>query len=307
MNAKRDCPSSASLEAVEPRLLMSADPGWARLYDSGTLRIVGTAGDDRISVELGRSSVDGRRFVLRLYLNDEPRAADPAKVGRIVVQAGAGIDVVSVLAAHAPVDDVEYTSNPTNWANAAPIPVTLFGGAGDDVLAGGGAVDAIFGQAGRDTLIGEEGADLLVGGPGCDIAYATRGDDVVGVESTRAPAVKLFSPRGVISVFGDSSDEGHLRSGWQRITRDGDRVWVRRGEWTVHFDRKAIGTQTPATVEGLRPLFDTLAERVEVKRVSLLSHGAVVAASVRVPWGLDPADVPALLGALRGVRLVEPS
>jgi len=42
-------------------------------------------------------------------------------------------------------------------------PVTLWGGAGQDILIGGSGHDTLHGGAGQDTLIGGGGADTLYG------------------------------------------------------------------------------------------------------------------------------------------------
>ncbi len=61
-------------------------------------------------------------------------------------------------------------------ASAAGIPVSLFGGGGNDLLIGGNQADNIDGQAGNDTLTSGAGNDTLNGGLGIDafreIAYA---------------------------------------------------------------------------------------------------------------------------------------
>ncbi|MGX6449683.1 calcium-binding protein, partial [Patulibacter sp. S7RM1-6] len=58
---------------------------------------------------------------------------------------------------------------------AGPLPVTLQGSGGDDVLTGSGGADVLDGGAGNDTLDGGQGADVLVGGEGQDtVTYAAR-------------------------------------------------------------------------------------------------------------------------------------
>lgn len=53
-------------------------------------------------------------------------------------------------------------------ASAIGVPVTLFGGGGNDVLIGSTQADALDGQTGNDTLTGLGGADSLVGAAGND-------------------------------------------------------------------------------------------------------------------------------------------
>src|SRR4051812_302585 len=64
-------------------------------------------------------------------------------VTAIRVQGGRGSDHISV--------------DPT-----ITIPVTIWGGLGDDTLVGGGGDDKLYGQLGTDTLVGGAGNDQLV-------------------------------------------------------------------------------------------------------------------------------------------------
>jgi len=54
------------------------------------------------------------------------------------------------------------------FAGSVPVPVRLFGGAGDDHLTGGKGNDFLDGGSGDDELFGGEGKDSLIGGPGKD-------------------------------------------------------------------------------------------------------------------------------------------
>jgi Ca2+-binding RTX toxin-like protein len=60
------------------------------------------------------------------------------------------------------------------------IPVTMRGGAGDDLLIGGGGPDKLIGGQGDDRLVGWRGDDLLYGGPGDDVLIGGPGSDVLG-------------------------------------------------------------------------------------------------------------------------------
>ena len=61
-------------------------------------------------------------------------------------------------------------SNNVLNASAATIPVTLFGGDGNDLLIGSPFADSLSGDNGNDTLQGGGGDDLLVGAAGDDAA-----------------------------------------------------------------------------------------------------------------------------------------
>jgi len=64
-------------------------------------------------------------------------------------------------------------------AKGVKVPVTMRGGAGDDVLRGGMAADKLIGGAGDDKLIGWRGADVLYGGPGDDLLVGGPGNDLL--------------------------------------------------------------------------------------------------------------------------------
>jgi Ca2+-binding RTX toxin-like protein len=59
------------------------------------------------------------------------------------------------------------------------VPVTLLGGAGDDVLVGGGGPDKLIGGPGDDRLVGRAGDDLIYGGPGNDAIFGGLGADTL--------------------------------------------------------------------------------------------------------------------------------
>jgi RTX calcium-binding nonapeptide repeat (4 copies) len=64
-------------------------------------------------------------------------------------------------------------------AKRVTVPVTMRGGAGDDVLSGGAGRDKLIGGFGSDRLIGGFGDDLLIGGGGNDVLISGPGDDVL--------------------------------------------------------------------------------------------------------------------------------
>jgi len=76
------------------------------------------------------------------------------------VNAGSGNDNVSV-------------------SRSVTIPVTMRGGAGEDVLLGGSGPDKLIGGDGNDRLSGRAGNDLIFGGAGNDQVRGGAGDDIV--------------------------------------------------------------------------------------------------------------------------------
>jgi hypothetical protein len=135
------------------------------------LVLAGSPGEDHITIEL---STDGRSY--------EVESATPLEVGGTVcthpekaatkllceampiagfeINTGAGDDVVTL-------------------GRTVPVPATIRGGEGDDVLTGGAGADKLIGGPGDDTLVGRGGNDLLIGGPGADVLNGGSGQNVL--------------------------------------------------------------------------------------------------------------------------------
>jgi len=131
-----------------------------------TIRIVGGAGDDTITV-----SIPGN---IRI---------------KTVINGGGGNDVLA-----AGDGNDTLIGGPGNDAlNGGQGNDTLRGGTGTDSLVGGLGNDTLFGESGRDTLRGGAGRNFLDGGAGIDVFYGTKGVDrvrlavgerLIGSEST---------------------------------------------------------------------------------------------------------------------------
>jgi hypothetical protein len=113
----------------------------------GILTVTGTSGPDVINIRQspGRVSIDGVGSFATSGLT------------QVVVKAQAGNDTVSL--------------------NGPGVPVTVFGGDGNDTLIGSAGSDRLYGENGNDYLTGNAGNDLLVGGNGNDILDGGAGDD----------------------------------------------------------------------------------------------------------------------------------
>jgi Ca2+-binding RTX toxin-like protein len=131
--------------------------------------LAGSPGDDRITIEL---SADGTAY--------EIESATPLEVGGTVcthpekrlealsceataiagfeINTGAGNDTVTL-------------------GKTVPVPATIRGGEGDDVLTGGAGADKLIGGPGNDELNGRGGDDLLIGGSGDDTLNGGTGED----------------------------------------------------------------------------------------------------------------------------------
>lgn len=140
----------ASVDSLEPRRHL--DGGYAQLVGS-TIVLNGTNEHDWSCIFL-------RNGTYRAYLNDASVVImfKPADITAIVVNMLGGDDNF-VLA-----PDID-------------VPLTAFGGAGNDVLAGGAANDRLEGGDGNDSLAGQLGDDRLYGQAGDDVLYGGAGRD----------------------------------------------------------------------------------------------------------------------------------
>lgn len=158
-----------SASAATPHPLRAPAPVPAE--PSVNVVLAGTPGEDRITIEL---SADGTAY--------EISSATPLEVGGTVcthpekrpealsceataiagfeINTGAGNDVVTL-------------------GKTVPVPATIRGGEGDDILTGGAGADKLMGGAGNDELNGRAGNDLLVGGPGNDVLNGGAGQNVL--------------------------------------------------------------------------------------------------------------------------------
>ncbi|HEX8912878.1 MAG TPA: hypothetical protein VF796_11000, partial [Humisphaera sp.] len=111
---------------------------------NGVLTVGGTTGGDAVNVSLSNGN-------LVVKVNGTTKTFALSKVAKIVVNAGAGNDTVSV-------------------SNAVTRPVVENGGDGNDTLTGGGGNDTLNGGNGNDVERGGGGKDTFVGGAGEDTA-----------------------------------------------------------------------------------------------------------------------------------------
>jgi Ca2+-binding RTX toxin-like protein len=137
----------------------------------GSVNVVlaGSSGDDRITIEL---AVDGRSYEIESATplevggtvcthpgkRSEALSCEASAIAGFEINTGAGDDVV-------------------NLGRTVPVPATIRGGEGDDVLTGGAGNDKLIGGPGQDELIGRGGNDMLLGGPGDDTLNGGSGED----------------------------------------------------------------------------------------------------------------------------------
>ncbi len=154
-------------------LLALLAPGSAPAAEK-TYTVLLAGGDEANSIKIWLSP-DGREYTIDslvplevggsvcMHPEGDPNelvCAAPS-IGGFEVNSGAGDDRVSV-------------------AKDITVPVTMRGGAGDDVLIGGAGPDKLIGGQGNDHLIGWRGDDVLYGGPGDDVLIGGPGNDMLG-------------------------------------------------------------------------------------------------------------------------------
>lgn len=132
-------------------------------------------------------------------------------------------------------------------------PVTLIGGAGDDMLSGSGATDTLIGGAGTDQLDGGEGADKLVGGLGADLMTGGEGDDrfffLDAQDSGPADADRILDLAATDVIYLKGIDANTKHAGNQAFTLvhafDGH-----AGELMLHYDKAAQQTELLGDTNG---------------------------------------------------------
>jgi hypothetical protein len=151
---------SVELQPLEGRLLLSTAPALELSSVGGKLHILGTSGDDTITVTFKHKDSRSGLFVSSAGFSK----LWTKTVTSIRIDGLGGNDQIKI--------------NPN-----ISLPVKLFGDAGDDTLGGGSGSDSLYGGAGRDQLrggggddtlvcVGDNSADRCVGGAGLDSFWA---------------------------------------------------------------------------------------------------------------------------------------
>jgi Ca2+-binding RTX toxin-like protein len=162
---------AASLAAVSASAAPPPRTEFTPPENAVNLVLAGSSGDDRITIEL---SADGRSYEIEsatalevanticTHPGKRPEAllCEAAAIAGFEVNTGAGNDTVTL-------------------GHAVPVPATIRGGEGEDVLTGGNGNDKLIGGPGNDELNGRGGNDLLIGGSGDDTLSGGPGDDTL--------------------------------------------------------------------------------------------------------------------------------
>ena len=164
--------ATASASATKRNPVQGAHQlAYAAAEHSINLVLAGSPGEDRITIEL---SADGRSYEIEsatplevagtVCTHPEKRTEDllceAIPIAGFEINTGAGNDIVTL-------------------GRTVPVPATIRGGEGDDILTGGAAADKLIGGPGDDELIGRGGNDLLIGGLGNDKLNGGSGQNVL--------------------------------------------------------------------------------------------------------------------------------
>jgi Ca2+-binding RTX toxin-like protein len=222
----------AVAEQLESRRLMD---GTATLA-AGVLTITGTDRNDVIVVGLDRK--DATRLDVRI--NHISQAFDLEMIGSVVVDAGAGNDVVLVserggrLFLPFKVDagagnDIVATGSGNDVIVGGTGNDKLSGGAGDDQIDGGDGNDKLVGGADNDLILGDGGRDKLVGDAGNDNLDGGDGKDAI------TPGA------GEDEVAADARNTGEVHD--RKVNRNGDGQYVVGDPATLSADLLALHEQ----------------------------------------------------------------
>jgi Ca2+-binding RTX toxin-like protein len=173
-------------------------PG-VKLHDR-VLRINGTTGDDRITVEADAKDPS----LLDVNLNGTVTQFDGAGVIRLDIYGGPGNDVVELRDAARQgiaVDFHGHGGDDQLLLSGQYGAVNADGGAGDDVLQGvAGTTNLLRGGAGNDTLVGGDWSDTLYGGDG--------NDSLAGGNAILGPGNLLHGDAGNDTIVGGRGLDG---------------------------------------------------------------------------------------------------
>ena len=167
-----------SFESLEHRQLFS---NWVSLSGQ-TLRIEGSATNDRITVSQSRDSLK----ITNARPGNIKTVIVPAnRVRHMDIKTFAGDDKVFVRSTVTKVTTVIDGGSGNDFLSGGKRSDTLIGGdgndtldgnSGNDVLSGGSGNDRVYGGDGNDTLDGGAGSDRMYGGTGNDLFYAGDGE-----------------------------------------------------------------------------------------------------------------------------------
>ena len=156
----------------------------------------------------------------------------------------------------------DFRSEANSFTATGDLPVTFYGGGGNDTLKGAGGPAHLYGGKGHDTLIGSSNDDVLYGDKGRDVLTGGDGKDVFVAQPIDAAAVK--------SAVGARGREGSPLSKFYDLVEDfelgKDKIGI--------FDFKAVqdlAKENDNNIERARQLYwEQLEQRAKVDLKSQL-------------------------------------
>ena len=152
---------NTEVEQLESRRLLSSV-----LLSSGVLTVVGSQGNDQITVSLKAGSTTQ----LSVDMNGTVKSFTVSAINSIVIGGRLGNDLIQVSNVNGVVPFGVFVKGGSDKD-------TLIGGNFNDTLYGGDHNDVIEGSKGNDSLFGDEANDDIAGGAGNDVIYGGAGND----------------------------------------------------------------------------------------------------------------------------------
>lgn len=238
----------------------AAEPPPASVIN-GTLTVVGTNGNDNVTLEL---SNDQAQLLVDLGNGTLPQAFDRATFTDIAAFPGNGDDTFAVDSAK----------------GAVATPMTVDGGNGNDTINGGAANDLLVGGNGNDTIRGGDGNDLIFSNNGGDSVDGQRGTDteILG----NGDDIAIWLP-------GEGNDNVDGGNGVDTLTFDGAGA-------NEKFAVTAEGSHAIFT----RDLGNIRMDNLDVEALDLAAFGGADTVTVGDLSGTDLVQADVDLGASRG-------
>ena len=184
---------------------------------NGALSVVGTSGDDTITL-----TTSGSNLTVNLNgVNSTPFAISSitsidveGEAGNDSITLGAGVIGASVQGGPGddsiiggPGDDTLGGGQGNDYILGDAGDDLIHGGAGDDSIGGGQGNDQLYGGLGNDTMTGGAGNDALIGGAGNNVMHGGAGDDTI------------FAINGAADTLygGAGTDTAHIDQGLDQI------------------------------------------------------------------------------------------
>jgi hypothetical protein len=177
-------------------------------FANGKLTILGTAGDDKISISLANGiytvtcSGSNPQSPLTFSANSILRIEVSLDAGNDTFNIGPGVWSVYVNGGLG--NDTITGGDFSDTLSGAAGRDLVHGGGGDDRINGGQHNDSLFGEDGNDRIYGDDGLDQLFGAAGVDRLWGGAGDDLLDGGSSND---KLYAEAGNDTLLGQKQND----------------------------------------------------------------------------------------------------